>query len=370
MNIKQHKLLTICLIISLLFGAYFLRKYFIMVVFAIILAYLFNPIYKRCLRKTGQKSGLSILLTITITFFVIFIPVTFLLILTAIQGAEMINIIKQSTSGSASLADFLQNFINYANKYIDRIPGHIANPLSVSSIENWVNTTSPEIAKTTINIIKDVSGGLFELIPRAIIFIFVFISLLKNQDKIIHAIYRINPLEEKITKLYLSRIGAMISAMVKGQFAIAFLQGLVDATLLYIAGVDFFFFWLILITFLSIIPLGGGILVIPIGIVMLLTGNIWQGLLLIIGHLLIVTNIDNVLRPKFVPKTAQLDPALTLLSVFGGLAMFGFLGIIIGPVIMIIIVTTIQLYLKVNSGEKTDAFPVSLDTAKNENKQV
>ena len=137
----------------------------------------------------------------------------------------------------------------------------------------------------------------------------------------------------------------MTKAMVKGQFIIAFLQGLVDSTLLYIVGVHYFFFWLVFITFLSVIPLGGGIIVLPVGFVFLLTGHIWEGLLLILGHIIIVTNIDNVLRPQLVPKTARLDPALTILSVFAGLKMFGFLGIVIGPVIMIILITTIQEYL-------------------------
>jgi predicted PurR-regulated permease PerM len=140
-------------------------------------------------------------------------------------------------------------------------------------------------------------------------------------------------------------MGAMTTAMVKGQFSIAILQGLTDAALLYIVGVDYFIFWFVFITFLSIIPLGGGIIVIPAGIILILTGNIWQGILLIAGHIIIVTNIDNVLRPRFVPKSAYLEPALTMLGVFAGLAMFGFLGIIIGPVIMIILVTTIKVYL-------------------------
>jgi predicted PurR-regulated permease PerM len=140
----------------------------------------------------------------------------------------------------------------------------------------------------------------------------------------------------------------MTKAMVKGQFIIALAQGIVDASLLWVVGIDYFFFWLVLLTFLSIIPLGGGIIVIPIGIILILTGNIWQGLVLILGHILIVTNIDNILRPKLVPKDAKLDSALLILSVFAGIAMFGFLGIVIGPVIMILIVTTIEAYIKVN----------------------
>ena len=99
---------------------------------------------------------------------------------------------------------------------------------------------------------------------------------------------------------------------------IAIAQGFVDAALLKIVGIDFFIFWFVLITFLSIIPLGGGIIVIPLGIVLVLTGNIWQGLLLILGHILIVTNIDNVMRPKFVPKAARLDSALLMMSVLTG----------------------------------------------------
>ena len=71
-------------------------------------------------------------------------------------------------------------------------------------------------------------------------------------------------------------------------------------------------------------------------------------------HLFVVTNIDNVLRPFLVPQEARLDPALMLLAVFAGIAMFGFWGIVIGPVLMIIIVTTISVYLAVYKGVPLD----------------
>jgi predicted PurR-regulated permease PerM len=145
----------------------------------------------------------------------------------------------------------------------------------------------------------------------------------------------------------------MTKGMVKGQFIIAFLQGLTDASLLAAGGLsDLFFFFLILLTAFSIIPLGGGVIAIPIGVVMLLTGHVWQGLLVIIGHIIIVTNIDNVLRPKLVPKDAKLDGALTILAVFAGIKIFGFLGIVIGPVLMIIITTTVKVFIDVFHSNK------------------
>src|SRR5262249_4882590 len=79
-------------------------------------------------------------------------------------------------------------------------------------------------------------------------------------------------------------------------------------------------------------------------------GNIAGGVFVILWHLLVVTNIDNFLRPVLVPKDARLNSALMLLAVFAGLAMFGPWGIVIGPVLMILIVTTIDVYLAVYKG--------------------
>ena len=74
------------------------------------------------------------------------------------------------------------------------------------------------------------------------------------------------------------------------------------------------------------------------------------GIFVVAFHLLVVTNIDNLLRPWLVPKAARLDPALMLLAVFAGISMFGFFGLVIGPVLMIIIVTTVSVYLAVYKG--------------------
>jgi predicted PurR-regulated permease PerM len=72
-------------------------------------------------------------------------------------------------------------------------------------------------------------------------------------------------------------------------------------------------------------------------------------------HIIVVTSIDNVLRPFLVPKSAHLNPALMLLAVFAGLGMFGFWGIVLGPVLMIIIVTTISVYLAVYKDAPLDS---------------
>ena len=143
-------------------------------------------------------------------------------------------------------------------------------------------------------------------------------------------------------------MGAMTKATVRGQFIIALCQGLESAAILAVAGLpNLFFFFALLLTVMSVIPLGAGIITIPIGIAMILMGNVSGGILVIANHLLIVTNIDNIMRPRLVPKEARLDAALMMLSVFSGLAFFGFVGIVLGPVLMIVIVTTLQMFMEV-----------------------
>jgi predicted PurR-regulated permease PerM len=172
-----------------------------------------------------------------------------------------------------------------------------------------------------------------------------------NQEKLRTLIAQLNPLGEEATDLYLQKMGSMVRGTVNGQFVIAFCQGVAGAASIYIAGFHHgFFIFAIVLTALSIIPLGGGIVTIPFGVGMMLFGNIGGGAFVVLFHLIVVTNIDNFLRPVLVPRDARLNSALMLLSVFAGIRMFGPWGIIIGPVLMIIIVTTIEVYLAVYKG--------------------
>jgi len=336
----QKKSLAIATAIAVIFGAYFLWGYFLLIVLAAIIAFMFNPLYQRLLKKWG-KPGTAATLSLIASFLSLIIPLVLLLAVTA-------NELKQLADGitAVDLGDLETEFINKFNQLMQTI----GIPFSITP-EGVSAALTDFIQKFGASIAKDVAGwasNFFSMFSTVIIYMFVFLSLLLNQDRLLAMVRRLNPLGNTVGDLYLERVSAMTKAMVKGQFIIAFLQGLTDAALLYFAGLqDLFFFFVIILTALSVIPLGGGIVAIPIGIIMILAGDVWQGLLVIGGHLLIVTNIDNVLRPKLVPKQARLDSALTLLAVFSGLHFFGFLGIVIGPVIMILIVTTIQVYEEV-----------------------
>ena len=343
----QKRALAVFTVLALLLGAYFLRSFFVLIVMAAVGAYLFSPLYQRLQPKVG--TGLSATATLLSALLMVIIPVSLIVFLAIVQITQMVNTVS-TWVGQTDISTLGDRALDLVNSLAARVP-FLDIHITADSLRDTIVTVSQRVGEWLLVVLQGAVGGMVGAITSAIIFLYVFISLLVNRDQVATLIRRLNPLGEEITDLYLAKTGAMVKGTVKGQFVIALCQGLAGAISIYIAGIhDGFFIFAILLTALSVIPLGGGIVTIPLGIGMMFFGNIVGGIFVVVWHLLVVTNIDNVLRPILVPKAARLDSALMLLAVFAGISMFGFFGLVIGPVLMIIIVTTVSVYLAVYKG--------------------
>lgn len=337
---NQKRALAITLALMLVLAAFFLKPYFTIIVLAAIIAFIYGPFYDSQLKKTDStgKATRRTLLFITAS---LVIPLSLVLYVSYLQIDRIV-----TETDFSQLSASTSSVVSQSNDFLAKL--NVDFRLDAEHLQQGAEKLIKNVGSNLISAIPGFFSSFADIFTKLVIFLYVLISLLKNRKKVGDIIKTIIPVGPSITEIYMKKAGSMTKGMVKGQFIIAFLQGLTDATLLAIAGLSgLFFFFLLLLTVISIIPLGGGIIAIPIGVIMILTGHLWQGLLIIIGHIIIVTNIDNVLRPKLVPKDAKLDGALTILSVFAGVKLFGFLGIIIGPVLMIIITTTVKVFLDV-----------------------
>ena len=344
---SQKRALAIVTGIALLAGAYFLRRYFMLIMIAAVVAYLFAPLYNRLRAKTN--GGLATTLTVLAALATVVIPVIAVVSLATIQVSHMLIGVSEWVK-TADLNALGDNAINTVNRLLGKLPFQTPT-ITLDSLRSNLGKVAQTIGEWLLRTLSGAAGGAIGLITSAIIFLYVLISLLVNKTELITLIRRMNPLGEEATDLYLAKMGAMVKGTVKGQFIIALIQGTLGAASIYIAGFhEAFFVFAILLIALSVIPLGSGIVTIPFGIGMMLFGNVAGGAFVVLFHLIGITNVDNVLRPILVPREARLDPALMLLSVFSGIAMFGFFGIILGPVLMIVIVTTIAVYLAVYKG--------------------
>ena len=351
-TINQKRALAVATAVALLFAAYFMRRYLMLVVIAAIVAYLFTPLYNRM--RTKLNVGLSTTLTVLAALATVVIPITVLITLASFQVSHMLVGVAEwaRTADVSALGD---KAIALVNQLLGKLPFQTPT-VTVESLRGTLGSVAQNVGEWLLRTMSGAVGGVIGLVTATIIFLYVLVSLLTNQKQVLTLVRRLNPLGEEVTDLYLAKMGAMVKGTVKGQFIIALVQGLLGAASIYIAGFhDAFFVLVIFLTALSVIPLGSGIVTIPFGIGMMLFGNVAGGLFVVLFHIIAITNIDNFLRPILVPKEARLDPALMLLSVFSGIAMFGFFGIVLGPVLMILIVTTISVYLAVYKGVAMEA---------------
>jgi predicted PurR-regulated permease PerM len=121
---------------------------------------------------------------------------------------------------------------------------------------------------------------------------------------------------------------------VKGTLIVAGAQGALGVVLFYLAGIQTAVFWGVMMAVLSMLPAVGAALVwLPAGIVLLASGEVWQGLVVLLGGVFVISLIDNVLRPIVVGRDTKTPDYVILISTLGGIAAFGLAGFVAGPVI-------------------------------------
>jgi len=307
---------------------------------ALITVLLTKPFYDFLYKKLGRKKSLATGLSMIIVFLIFLVPILFILNISIRQANVFYNEVQEFVKGNNVTYDTV---IDKSNEILAKVP-FVDYSLTPNNVREVLKDRIEPTVGFLFGNIVNVSGSLANIVLQVVIYFFLLAALYPTLPNLINYIKRISPLDNKIDDMYIRRVSAMATSMVKGTLVIAIVQGVISGILFFLAGVDYVVFWTFLMIFLSIIPLGSGIVSVPVGVFLILTGNVWQGILLIVSHYLIITNVDNFLRPYLVSKEAELHPVLILLGVFGGIKLFGAFGFIYGPAIMILLVTTLEVY--------------------------
>jgi len=313
------------------------------ILFAVAVVVIITPLYNRFLRSRWARGSSRRATIATLVVFVLLIAIPVLMIVGgAISQANRLLSGIDIESFQTSLPDLLTRLEEGlkgtgTGVQIDREQLLLSMQQAASIVVDWF-----------LNLVVSLGATIPALFTNALIVLvimYVMLPAYKNPDK--QAILDFVPFPREITQLFLDKIDLMITGMFRGIFVIAIVQGAAMGLVLLIAGVPFAMLLTLISMFLSLVPLVGISLVAwPVGILLIVGGNVWQGIFVIGAFVLVVANIDTILRPYLVPKGAYLNPALIVLSVFGGLSLMGIIGILYGPVIMILLVTCLEVYTK------------------------
>ncbi len=337
--------LGIALIIALAAGFVLAAPFLTVISLAALMAFLFHPTYQR-VKKVAKNSGMSAVITFLFSGLIVLIPLAFTLILTVSQVTSLANTTSEYlATNHDGLTQLIEQSVNRVNSVLAPLNNH-ESVITDQGVREFLGTALPAFARVVTDVIIGTVGNIPTAIILTIMYLVLFFEFLMHGTKIIDLLRTISPFDKAATNLYLKRVGLMTNAMAKGQLLISVIISLLSAILMIFLGLgEYFFLIFIIFTILNLIPLGCGILFIPICLVAIVMGNVVPGIIVLALYML-VSNLDSLIRPKIMPKDASLSAGLTMLAAFGGIGLFGLLGVVYGPILMIMIVTTVELYAR------------------------
>ncbi len=342
---KKHSK-TVFLVLSAIILAgviYIASPYINTIVFAIIVSYILQPIYKFLTKKVKTKkisaSILSTAITIIFTLVIGIITVIAVINLASLVLEQVNNLQVENTT----LSDYLKDIITWINNQADllNIPAELTLQEVISNIRSFISS----IANNILSAASSITSFSVDAILNLTIFYGLIYTIVPNFDKYLNFIKKVSPFEKEITSLYLDRTLKTAKSMAWGILIVALGQSLSSTLLFIVLGTPYIFLLTIIMAITSIIPiLASGMVTFPIAAIYILSGQIVKGIIVIIYQLVVVSNVDGILRAKMIPKDVQMPIFISFISIFGGLAIWGIWGLIYGPLGFILLLTTIEVF--------------------------
>lgn len=303
---KYLKLILFFIIVYLIF---LLIKPFIAVILgSMILAYAFYPFYKK-INLLTKNTYVSSALTTIVIFLLIVLPLIFILNVLTLESISVYNDVKGQDFSKVISKALDERFSKYAQEIVNRIV------LFFVEASSKIILSIPQIALNFF-----------------LLFFLVF-YFLKDGALIVSIIKSYLPFSNK--ELIYHKFELLTKALIYGSILIAVIQGILAIIGFFIFGISSPILLGVAVSIASFIPMIGTALIwLPVGLFTLIQGNVVSGLGIILFGLLLVSTIDNIVRPYFIGSKAKVHPAIILLGVLGGLKLFGFTGIMIGPLFL------------------------------------
>jgi predicted PurR-regulated permease PerM len=326
----EDKTFLILIIAVTLAFAWILWPFYGSVFWGTVLAILFAPPYRRLLRSMGQRRTLAALTTVMMVVLMVILPAT---LITALLLQEGFSVYERILSGELNLGRYFQQVFGALPAWVTDLLGQLGLTnvgLSQERLSTGLMQGTQFLAAQALN----VGQNTFDFIVNLFIVLYLLFFLLRDGDDLSRRIREAMPLHPEQQRDLLNRFTTVIRATVKGNVVVAIVQGALGGLIFWFLGVHAPVLWAVLMAILSLLPAVGSALIwLPVAIYFLVTGAIWQGVILIAFGLLVIGLVDNILRPILVGKDTKIPDYVVLISTLGGIAIFGLNGFVIGPVI-------------------------------------
>jgi len=341
---REYVLISLFFLISAVFFYLFYQiiiPFFVPIAWAAVFAILFYPLYQRLVGRVKRKGLASVLMCLLILLLIIG-PVGYLMVQLVNEAAQAVGYVN-SLYKSGELAEMMSLDV----PWVQSLKESLAEYYDLSKIDldeiikDGANAISQVVVQQTSNIIANGAQIIFYFVLMFFTMYYFFI----DGDQLVDRLRRLMPLTAKQIDLTFNQLRDIIQATMYGGIVVAVVQGLIGGLIFWIVGIPSAVFWGAIMAFLSIIPIVGAFIVyIPAGIILIIAGSWVKGIVVILIGTLVISQIDNVLRPYLISGKAAMHPLLLFFSIMGGISIMGLLGIIVGPMVAAVFVTLLRIF--------------------------
>ncbi len=317
---------------------------------AVILAILFAPLHRLIQRRCGRRRNLAAFLTLLVCVVLAIVPMIMI-------GASLVQEI-------AHVYQLIRDGDMDFGRYVDQI--RRALPPWVQDLFNRVGLTDFDTLRTYLssamrtgsqmlaNQAVNVGQVTFQFVVSFAIMMYLLFFLFRDGSQLARLVIDTFPLQERRKTELFAKFTTVVRATVKGNVIVAATQGALGGLIFWVLDIQGALLWGVIMAFLSLLPaVGAGLVWGPVAVYYLVTGSIWQGVMLTLFGVFVIGLVDNILRPLLVGKDTKMPDYLVLISTLGGLALFGLNGFVIGPLIAAMFIASWSIFSRESQDAQT-----------------
>lgn len=313
----------------------YLSVLFLALVFSIV----FLPVHRKILTWVHDKEVIASLLSVLVIMVVILAP-TFFFSALLLDEANSLYVSVVGSGGNGTGTSFDRVIERFENFIIDYVPGFSLNTFNVD-----LQTVAGEGLSWVINNFSVIFSKFLAILFGLFLMFMAIFYFLKDGGKFLNSLMALSPLEDTYDKKIMSRIAVAINSVVRGHLIIAVIQGILAGFGFFLFGVPSPVIWGFVTALASLVPGLGTAIILSLGIIFLvIMGSLAQAIGLLVWGVAIVGLVDNFLGPILINRNVNIHPFLILISALGGIAFFGPVGFIAGPVLLSLLFTLFDLY--------------------------
>lgn len=338
------------------------KPFFSVILWASLLYIMTAPIFNKVVKgfDTKKTSGMFLknitagLFSILLAFFIV-LPLTFLAVRIGIQLKEMLQWAITMLENEPYLFQDIR-----AGSLVQWVLETSGGAIDLSTIDirsqlmALLSRSSNTLLTFSTVILKDIGRFFLELV----FIIFTLYFFLVDGPHLLAVFMRAVPLKEKYMLHFVERFRITGKNLLKGYFLVALYQGIAAYILFLIFGVQGGLVLAVMVCFCSFVPMVGAATIwAPAGILKILQGDIIGGVLLLILASFFISTMDNFLRPFLIQEKINIHPLLIFFSILGGMALFGFNGLILGPLILTLFFSALDIFRELYTDDEVPECP-------------